>query len=98
MAASVKQQYRSELGVVSEILQVTMEYGVRGTIISSITRRANLSHNIATEKCQKLIDFGLMETKMVEKSKIFVVTHKGIQFFQEIQKFLQIAQEIKIRY
>ncbi len=98
MAVSMKQQYRSEVGIISEILQVAMEYGIQGTIISSISRRANLSHYTATEKCQKLIDFGLMESKMYDKNRVFVVTEKGIQFFQEMQKFLEIAQEIKIRY
>lgn len=98
MAVSMKQQYRSEVGIISEILQVTMEYGMQGTIISSIARRANLSHYTAMEKCQKLIDFGLMESRTDKKSRSFVITEKGIKFHQEMQKFLEIAQEIKIRY
>src|SRR5574337_389663 len=98
MAVSMKQQYRSELGIISEILQVTMDCGIQGTIISSIARRANLSHYTAMEKCQKLIDFGLMESRTDKKSRSFVVTEKGIKFHQEMQKFLEIAQEIKIRY
>lgn len=98
MAVSMKQQYRSELGIVSEVLQVTMDCGTQGAIISSIARRANLSHYTAMEKCQKLIDFGLMEPRIDKKSRSFVVTEKGIQFYHEMQKFLEIAQEIKIRY
>ena len=98
MAVSMKQQYRSEVGIISEILQVTMDYGMQGTIISSIARRANLSHYTAMEKCQKLIEFGLMESRADKKSRSFVITEKGIKFHQEIQKFIEIAQEIKIRY
>ncbi|HEX5457762.1 MAG TPA: winged helix-turn-helix domain-containing protein [Candidatus Nitrosotalea sp.] len=98
MAVSMKQQYRSEVGIISEILQVTMDCGMQGTIISSIARRANLSHYTAMEKCQKLIDFGLMESRADKKSRSFVITEKGIKFHQEMQKFLEIAQEIKIRY
>ncbi|MDR3782071.1 MAG: winged helix-turn-helix domain-containing protein [Candidatus Nitrosotalea sp.] len=98
MAVSMKQQYRSELGIISEVLQVTMDCGMQGAIISSIARRANLSHYTAMEKCQKLIDFGLMESKIDKKSRAFVITEKGIQFYHEMQKFLEIAQEIKIRY
>lgn len=98
MAVSMKQQYRSELGIVSEVLQVTMDCGIQGAIISSIARRANLSHYTAMEKCQKLIDFGLMESRTDKKSRSFVITERGIQFYQEMQKFLEIAQEIKIRY
>lgn len=98
MTVSMKQQYRSELGIVSEVLQVTMDCGMQGAIISSIARRANLSHYTAMEKCQKLIDFGLMESRIDKKSRSFVITEKGIQFYHEMQKFLEIAQEIKIRY
>jgi predicted transcriptional regulator len=98
MAVSMKQQYRSEVGIISEILQVTMDCGMQGIIISSIARRANLSHYTAMEKCQKLIDFGLMESRADKRSRSFVITEKGIKFHQEIQKFLEIAQEIKIRY
>ncbi|CUR52329.1 conserved protein of unknown function [Nitrosotalea devaniterrae] len=98
MAVSMKQQYRSEVGIVSEILQITMDCGMQGTIISSIARRANLSHYTAMEKCQKLIDFGLMESRTDKKSRSFVITEKGIKFHQEMEKFLEIAQEIKIRY
>jgi len=94
----MKQQYRSEVGIVSEILQITMDCGMQGTIISSIARRANLSHYTAMEKCQKLIDFGLMESRTDKKSRSFVITEKGIKFHQEMEKFLEIAQEIKIRY
>jgi predicted transcriptional regulator len=98
MAVSLKQQYRSEVGIISEILQITMEYGMEGTIISSIARRANLSHYTAMEKCQKLMNFGLMESREDKKSRYFVITEKGIKFYQEMQKFLQVVQEIKIRY
>jgi predicted transcriptional regulator len=98
MTVSLKQQYRSEVGIISEILQITMEYGIEGTIISSIARRANLSHYTAMEKCQKLINFGLMTSREDKKSRYFVITEKGIKFYQEMQKFLQVVQEIKIRY
>ncbi|MDE1725328.1 MAG: transcriptional regulator [Thaumarchaeota archaeon] len=98
MAVSLKQQYRSEVGIIAEVLQITMEYGMEGTIISTIARRANLSHYTAMEKCQKLIDFGLMESREDKKSRYFVITEKGIKFYQEMQKFLQVVQEIKIRY
>ncbi|MHB8602765.1 MAG: winged helix-turn-helix domain-containing protein [Nitrosotalea sp.] len=94
----LKQQYRSEMGIISDILRVTLDYGRQGTIISSISRRANLSHYTAIEKCQKLVDFGLMESTSDKRSRIFIITEKGMQFFQEMQKFIEIAQAVKIRY
>ncbi|HXN74865.1 MAG TPA: hypothetical protein VN855_00040, partial [Candidatus Acidoferrum sp.] len=63
----------------------------------SIARKANLSHNIAIEKCQKLVGFGLLESISSDRNRIFIITEKGMQFFQEMQKFIAIAQEVKIR-
>ena len=93
-----KQQYRSEMGIISEILGVTMDSGRHGAIISSIARRANLSHYAVVEKCQKLIAAGLVESTNSNRNLTFVVTEKGIHFFQELQKFIEIVQSIKIRY
>jgi predicted transcriptional regulator len=91
----MKKQYRTELLIISDILFATMDSGSEGTIISSIARRANLSHDSAVAKCQKLIDGGLIETKNEKKKRFFVVTEKGIEFFHQIQKFIEIALEIK---
>lgn len=93
-----KQQYRSELGIISDVLQVTMDSGRNGAIISTISRGANLSHYTAVEKCQKLVGFGLIETANNEKNHSYTITEKGIQFFQEMRKFIEIVEQVKIRY
>jgi predicted transcriptional regulator len=93
-----KQQYRADLGIISEILSVTMDCGRQGAIISSIARRANLSHYAVIEKCQKLIDAGLVESTNNNRNHTFIITEKGVQFFQQLQKFLETVQEVKIRY
>jgi predicted transcriptional regulator len=91
-----KKPYRSELEMISDILRVTMDFGTQGILISTIARNANLSHYSAMDKCQKLINFGMMESKIDEKNNIFIITEKGITFFHELQKFLETAQIIKI--
>ncbi len=93
-----KQQYRADLGIISDILSVTMDCGQKGAIISSLSRRANLSHYAVIEKCQKLIDAGLVETTNNDRNHSFIITEKGIQFFQQLQKFIETVQEAKIRY
>lgn len=93
-----KQQYRSKIGIISEILGATMDSGRGGAMISSISRRTNLSHYALTENCQKLIDAGMVQSTNNARNHIFVITEKGIQFFQELQKFIEIAQLVKIRF
>jgi hypothetical protein len=38
-----KQQYRSEMGIMGDILDVTMDGGRSGVIVSAISRKANSS-------------------------------------------------------
>ena len=93
-----KQPYRSEISIISDILCVVMDCGRQGVAISSIARIANLSHYAAIEKCQKLVDFGVMESRRDKRSHTYTITEKGISFFQEMQKFIEVIQEVKIRY
>jgi predicted transcriptional regulator len=86
------------MGIISDILCVMMDCGRQGVMISTLARRANLSHYAAIEKCQKLADFGLLEHVNTERNRTFIITEKGIRFFQEMQKFIAIVQAVKIRY
>ena len=93
-----KQQYRSEMGIIADILNVAMEGGCQGVIISAISRRANLSHYAVLEKCQKLIDAGLVESMKEDSNRLYKITEKGIQFFQEFQRFQGVVQVLNLRY
>jgi predicted transcriptional regulator len=94
----LKQQYRSEMGIIADILGVTMDGGTQGVIVSAISRRANLSHYAVLEKCQKLIDAGLVESMKADRNRLFRVTEKGIRFFQEFQRFQGVMQGLNLRY
>jgi len=50
------------------------------------------------EKCQKLIDAGLVESMKAERNRLFKITEKGIRFFQEFQRFQNIVQGMNLRY
>jgi predicted transcriptional regulator len=96
--AMSKQQYRSEMGIIADILGVTMDGGIQGVIVSAISRRANLSHYAVLEKCQKLIDAGLVESMKDDRNRLFRITEKGIMFFQEFQRFQNVVQGLNLRY
>jgi predicted transcriptional regulator len=93
-----KQQYRSEMGVISDILRVTMECGRQGKLITSIAREANLSRYTAIEKSQKLVDVGLMESVIDKRNRTYIITEKGLHFFQKLQNFLEMVKALKIRF
>ena len=86
------------MGIIADILGVAMDGGTQGVIVSAISRRANLSHYAVLEKCQKLIDAGLVESMKDNRNRLFTITEKGIRFFQEFQRFQNIVQMMNLRY
>jgi len=61
-----KQQYRTEMEIKDDILDVTKNGGQRGVIVSAISRKANLSHYALLDKCEKLINAGLMQSERLD--------------------------------
>ncbi len=93
-----KQQYRSEMGIMGDILDVTMAGGRQGVIVSAISRRANLSHYAVLDKCEKLVTAGLVESSKNDRNRIFMITEKGLQFFQEFKRFQDLVESMSLRY
>jgi len=93
-----KQQYRSEMGIMGDILDVTMAGGRQGVIVSAISRRANLSHYAVLDKCEKLVTAGLVESLKNDRNRIFMITERGLQFFQEFKRFQDLVESMSLRY
>ena len=93
-----KQQYRSEMGIMGDILDVTADGGRGGVIISAISRRANLSHYAVLDKCEKLVEAGLVESVKHDRNRVFLITEKGLRFFQEFRRFRELVQSMNLRY
>jgi predicted transcriptional regulator len=92
-----KQQYRSRTVILADILQIIMDAGIEGVIVSEISRKANLSYTATVENCQKLINASLIDSARKGRNYIFVITTKGIEFFREFRRFQEIAQEMNLR-
>ncbi len=93
-----KQQYRSEMGIMGDILDVTMAGGRQGVIVSAISRKANLSHYAVLDKCEKLVTAGLVESSKNDRNRIFMITEKGLRFFQEFKRFQDLVESMSLRY
>ena len=93
-----KQQYRSEMGIMGDILDVTSNGGQSGVIVSAISRKANLSHYAVLDKCEKLINAGLVQTTRNDRNRKFMITEKGITFHQEFQRFQSLLDSMQLRY
>lgn len=84
--------------IIADILNVTANEGRDGIIISAISRKANLSHYAALDKCEKLIEAGLIELVKKDRNRIFLITEKGIRLFQEFKQFQGLLENMNLRY
>jgi len=94
----LKQQYRSTLSITGEILEVCLDAGLEGILVSEISRKANLSYNAVIENCTKLIDAGLVRSFRNKRYYVFSITEKGIKFFKEFERFKDMIKELNIRF
>ncbi len=86
------------MGIMGDILDVTMEGGRDGVIVSAISRRANLSHYAVLDKCDKLVTAGLVDSIKSDRNRVFMITEKGLQFFQEFRRFQSLVESMHLRY
>lgn len=94
----LKQQYRTKMGIISDILDVITQGGRDGVLVSTICRKANLSHYTVLEKCESLISAGLIKSLTNDHNRIFIITEKGIHFFQELRRFQSLVESVNLRY
>jgi len=81
-----------------DILGVTMDGGRSGVIVSAISRKANLSHYAVLDKCEKLVTAGIVESVKNDRNRIYLMTEKGVRFFQEFQRFQSLVESMNLRY
>lgn len=93
----LKQQYRTSMGILSEIMQIIMDAGMQGVLVSGLSRKSNLSYRATVENCQKLVSASLIEEIRKGRNYIFVITPQGIEFFREFKKFQEITCEMNLR-
>ncbi len=89
------QKYRTEIEIIAEIFEIVINAGINGEYITIIVRNANLSHNVAQDKLNKLIKAGLIRTSDGQKNKTFVITEDGIKFYRQLQEFGELVDEIR---
>ena len=86
------------MGIMGDILNVTADAGRDGIIVSAISRKANLSHYAVLDKCEKLIEAGLVDLVKNDRNRVFQITEKGLKFFQEFKKFQGLVESMNLRY
>ncbi len=86
------------MDIIGDILDVTMQGGRKGVIVSTISRKANMSYYAVLDKCERLISAGLVESTKNDRNRIFRITEKGLKFFQEFRRFQSLVESMNLRY
>lgn len=85
-------KYRSDVSIIGDILHAASEGGRDGVIISTISRKANLTHCITVQKCERLASAGLIESSRVGRNRVFALTSRGIEFFGHLRAFQSMME------
>ncbi|MBI5146451.1 MAG: transcriptional regulator [Thaumarchaeota archaeon] len=93
-----KQKYRSEIGIILDILNLLESSGQNGVIVSAISRTANVSNNSVNQRCQKLVKGGFITHERNSKNCKYTITEKGIEFAVILRQFAYTARLLDIRY
>ncbi|MDH3277144.1 MAG: transcriptional regulator [Nitrosopumilus sp.] len=91
-------KYRTQMHSLGDVLDVILNAGREGVIISSISRRANLSHYPTMDKCGKLLSAGLIKSNTDNGKNVFFITEKGYNFITEYRKFQDLIESMNLRY
>jgi predicted transcriptional regulator len=87
---------RTELGQLLQILEYIES--TDDTIISSISRSNNMSHDTATRNCEKLASVGLVTRETSNGIKKYKLTSKGISFLNDCRNFEDILYRYDLHY
>jgi predicted transcriptional regulator len=85
---------RTELGQLVQILEHLRSSN--DTLITSIARFTNMSHDSATRNCEKLVNAGLVLREISYNNRKYKVTSEGISFLNDLRNLGDILYRYKL--
>lgn len=83
--------YRNGVKIVGDVLDVIDDFGMEGVNITLLLRKANLSYNRFGKLARHLISAGLLEEKIEEDKRLYMITEKGKAFLKTYEQFESLA-------
>ena len=84
-------KYRTNMQIMTQVLDKMQDAGTQGLIISRLTQKANLSHDRLVSLTENLMGSGLITRFEYDGRNTYVITEKGLMFLSEYQKFYDFA-------
>ncbi len=85
---------RTEIDQLVQILQHLRSSG--DTIITSIARFTNMSHDSATRNCEKLVGAGLVAKELSYNNRKYKLTSEGRSFLDDYKKFADLLGRYRL--
>jgi len=83
--------YRNGVKIVGDVLNITNDFGVEGVNITLLLRKANLSYNRLAKLARQLTTAGLLEERLGEGKRIYLITEKGKEYLKTYAQFESLA-------
>lgn len=85
--------YRTQVRIIADVLRTAKDYSEDngGVGITTLLRKANLSYGRLLKIVSSLVQSGLMEEVIVEKSYKYKISSKGVEFLQAYGRFEEFA-------
>lgn len=83
--------YRNGVRIVGDILSITSDFGSDGVNITLLLRKANLSYNRLVKLSKQLTTAGLLEERMAEGKRVYLITARGKEYLRTYQDFESLA-------
>ncbi|MFQ5969701.1 MAG: winged helix-turn-helix domain-containing protein [Nitrososphaerales archaeon] len=83
--------YRNGIKIVGDVLNITSDFGVEGVNITLLLRKANLSYNRLVKLARQLTIAGLLEERLEEGKRVYMITEKGKEYLKTYAQFESLA-------
>ncbi|MFQ5969716.1 MAG: winged helix-turn-helix domain-containing protein [Nitrososphaerales archaeon] len=91
--------YRTHVRIIADILNTVRDYSDNGSGVSItlLIRRANVSYGRITKILGRLVDVGLLEEMLEDKSCKYRISEKGMEFLRVYSSFYDFAESFGLK-
>lgn len=91
--------YRSHFQIIADILDIARDYndGGSGVNITLLIRKANVSYGRITKILGRLLDAGLLQEVLEDKTCRYKISERGVEFLRAYMKFHEFVESFGLR-
>jgi predicted transcriptional regulator len=89
--------YRNSVKIVGDVLRIADESGLSGVNLTSLLRKANLSYGRLASVAVKLMDAGLIDERMQDGQRIYIITSRGREYLNRYLQFAEVADSFGLK-